>query len=85
MINKLFANFLAKSGYQLIKGKGIKAPSADMDQEFIDLLEKYQEYTMTSSERLYALYKAVEYLCSNDIQGAIVECGVWKEIGRAHV
>jgi hypothetical protein len=33
---------------------------------------------MTSVERIYALYKAVEYLSAARILGDIVECGVWR-------
>lgn len=33
---------------------------------------------MTTRERQYALYKAVEYIVVNQIEGDIVECGVWK-------
>jgi hypothetical protein len=33
---------------------------------------------MTSPERLYALYKAIEYLSAAKIAGDIVECGVWR-------
>ncbi len=33
---------------------------------------------MTSVERLYALYKAVEYLSAAKIEGSFVECGVWR-------
>ncbi|MDZ7771610.1 MAG: TylF/MycF/NovP-related O-methyltransferase [Balneolaceae bacterium] len=33
---------------------------------------------MTSSERIHALVTAIEYLVSNDIEGDIVECGVWR-------
>lgn len=33
---------------------------------------------MTSEERIYALYKAVEYLSAAPIPGDIVECGVWR-------
>ena len=35
-------------------------------------------YTMTTSERIYQLAKAVEYIEKNAIPGAIVECGVWR-------
>lgn len=35
-------------------------------------------FTMTSSERLYALIHAVRYVAEHEIPGAIVECGVWK-------
>jgi hypothetical protein len=33
---------------------------------------------MTSIERIYALYKAVEYLSVAMIAGDLVECGVWR-------
>ena len=33
---------------------------------------------MTSVDRMYALFKAVEYLVRHQIAGDIVECGVWK-------
>lgn len=37
-----------------------------------------QPYTMTSSERIQALYHALEYIKDNNIDGDLVECGVWK-------
>ena len=33
---------------------------------------------MTSPERMFALYKGIEYVVQNKIPGDIVECGVWK-------
>jgi hypothetical protein len=37
-----------------------------------------REMTMTSMERLVSLSRAIDYIARNDIQGNIVECGVWK-------
>lgn len=51
---------------------------ADLDTEFLPILAKCQAATMTSVERLYALYKAVEYLSAAQIEGSFVECGVWR-------
>lgn len=34
--------------------------------------------SMTSLERMHALVQAIEYVCSNHIGGAFVECGVWQ-------
>jgi len=50
----------------------------DMDPPFRRIYEHCREYTMTSPERMYALYKAVEYLQKADIAGDFVECGVWR-------
>jgi Macrocin-O-methyltransferase (TylF). len=44
----------------------------------LDILSAVGSCTMTSSERVVGLVRAVEYLVANAIPGAIVECGVWK-------
>jgi O-methyltransferase len=51
---------------------------ADLDAEFLPILRACQPATMTSVERIYALYKAVEYLSAAQIAGSFVECGVWR-------
>jgi O-methyltransferase len=51
---------------------------SDIEDSFLEIYEKCKNYTMTSIERMYALYKATEYIVRNEIPGDIVECGVWK-------
>lgn len=48
------------------------------EQEFWDIYSLCSPYTMTSVQRLYALYKSVEYVLRNNIKGDFVECGVWR-------
>ncbi len=50
----------------------------DIEEEFKRLWDRIQPYTMTSLERGYALYKGVQYVSRSRIEGAMVECGVWK-------
>jgi O-methyltransferase len=50
----------------------------DFEKEFLPIYSETKDYSMTSPERLYALYKAVEYIVKNNIQGSFVECGVWR-------
>jgi O-methyltransferase len=50
----------------------------DLDPGFAPLHEACRPATMTSVERLYALYKAVEYVVSAGIAGDFAECGVWR-------
>jgi len=50
----------------------------DFDPEFRPLFEKCRSATMTSPERLYALYKSVRHVTHAKIPGAFVECGVWR-------
>jgi hypothetical protein len=76
---------MAKLGAALLKVLGLKRiksvqsnPFPDMEKEFIALAELCMPFTMTSMERLYAVYKSVEYLSKNNTVGDYVECGVWK-------
>ena len=50
----------------------------DFDRRTIEIIRKVQPYTMTSPERIGALCQSVRYLVNHGIEGAIVECGVWK-------
>lgn len=50
----------------------------DLEPEFLELYELCREQTMTSVERMYALYSAVRYVVANGIEGDFVECGVWR-------
>ena len=55
-----------------------KSGTADMDEQFLPIYERCRGYSMTSVERMYALFKAIKYLEGAGIDGDIVECGVWR-------
>ena len=55
-----------------------KTGTADMDPAFLPIYERCRGYTMTSVERMYALFTAIKYLEEAGIDGDIVECGVWR-------
>jgi hypothetical protein len=73
----IFSGILNKIGYKIIKIKK-ENPFSDMEKDFLDLAEKCFPFTMTSVERLYSVYKSIEYTLKNQIPGDYVECGVWK-------
>ena len=50
----------------------------DMEPEFLALYERCRTETMTSIERMYALWNALRYIVRNRLDGDIVECGVWR-------
>ncbi|BDA83948.1 hypothetical protein Sa4125_14900 [Aureimonas sp. SA4125] len=51
---------------------------ADMDEAFPPIYTRCRSYSMTSPDRMYSLFKAVEYIEKAGIPGDIVECGVWR-------
>lgn len=48
------------------------------DAAFAAAWMQAKPFTMTSPERGYALWRAVEHLGRNNIEGALVECGAWR-------
>lgn len=74
-INRNVNNVLKKMGVHLKR-----FPERDLitDQKFIEIYNKCKPFTMTSVEKMYALYSAVNYLNRSGVAGDIVECGVWK-------
>ena len=50
----------------------------DLEPEFLELDALCRDATMTSLERMYALYAATRYIVDNALPGDFVECGVWR-------
>lgn len=51
---------------------------ADLSDEDKSLVRAVKPYTMTSAEAVVALADAVRHVVGSDIEGDIVECGVWR-------
>ncbi|NPA44138.1 MAG: macrocin O-methyltransferase [Chlorobi bacterium] len=76
-MKKIILRFIKRLGYKVQKINSVEF-FPDMEDDFFKLAEKCKPFTMTSTERLYSLYKSVEYSIKNKIDGDYVECGVWK-------
>ena len=50
----------------------------DFDAEAIATIEAVTPYTMIGRERLFALITGIRHIAKHKIQGAVVECGVWR-------
>jgi hypothetical protein len=50
----------------------------DMEPAFVELYERCRPFTMTSLERMYGLWQAVNHIHRHRIPGDIIECGVWR-------
>lgn len=46
--------------------------------EHLKIMDACSKYTMTSRSRQWALIQSIEWIANNNIEGDIVECGVWK-------
>jgi hypothetical protein len=66
---------LGRFGYHFVK---IDVDTDALEEEERALVKEVRPYTMTSVERIIALRDAVLYVDRCDVQGAIVECGVWR-------
>lgn len=79
----LNARMIGGSAQKLLNFFGLRVvkksdPVMDGDLEFQRIHDACKKYTMTSRERMYALYQAVRYVIKYDIPGDFVECGVWR-------
>lgn len=74
----------ANAARRMIRSMGIdvvRYPAslpADTPADVREICRKVAPYTMTSPQRVLALCDAVRYVHESRIEGAIVECGVWK-------
>jgi hypothetical protein len=68
-----------KYDYQLLMEYQAKLVAfKDREPTFYALYERVKSCTMTSVEKLYAIYKATEYVLKAGVPGDMVECGVWR-------
>jgi glycosyltransferase involved in cell wall biosynthesis len=71
-----------RTGFQLARAPSTTAPERShpdlAEPGFSALCRRCGPFTMTSIERMYALYQAVGHVDRAGIPGDIVECGVWR-------
>ncbi len=70
-----------KFGYELKKPNELIDKDGfpiDLGKEFREMYAKAKPYTLTSIERMFSAYNAVEYVVNANVPGDIVECGVWR-------
>ena len=70
-----------RAGYDIVRHPAapvVPAWPEDVDPAARPVIEAVRPYTLTSPERVFALWQAVRYVAAADIPGAIVECGVWR-------
>jgi O-methyltransferase len=92
MLKRLIRKSLNVIGYDIIKKAESKTDAVDNlypdyrtvitdmeeDHTFFKIYQMCKDYTMTTIEASYSIYKSIEYLLHNNVQGDFVECGVWR-------
>ena len=68
-------NVVRRMGFDVVR---YHALPRDLDPEIARIVQSVREYTMTSTQRVAALCEAVKYVVDAQIEGDIVECGVWR-------
>jgi O-methyltransferase len=80
-IRTRFTSALTRAGYELRRTPDpsrLPATHPDMEPEFAGVLAQCAPYSMTSVERMYALWQGVRHVVDHGIEGDVVECGVWR-------
>src|SRR5215207_1701455 len=78
MLSHFIRRVLARRGWELRRRSPEERYADLLEPEFIALYERCAPATMTSIERMYALYQAVRHVHAAAIPGDLVECGVWR-------
>lgn len=65
-------------GLEITRHRSEEHYPPDVPPVFVETYKKVRPYTMTSPERIFSLCEAVKYVQDKNIEGDIVECGVWK-------
>ena len=61
-----------------IRDRSPAIPALDLSPEDRAIIAQVSPYTMTGEARLESLLAATSYITRSGIEGAIVECGVWR-------
>jgi O-methyltransferase len=72
---------LARAGYafERVPAAGrLHRTHPDLEPEFASLYKRCSPFTMTSVERMYALWQSVGHVVRGGVAGDLVECGVWR-------
>lgn len=78
MIKELIHNIVKKFGYEIIAFNKDGIPKDMADDTFRRIYNRCREYSICSVAAMFALYKSIEYIVKNNIEGDFVECGVYR-------
>jgi hypothetical protein len=78
-IKKAVHGVVRPMGFDIVRyDLNVRFPPPDFEPHHISIIDAVKNHTMTSPERIFTLIEAVHYITRRNIQGSIVECGVWR-------
>jgi hypothetical protein len=80
-VKRLLGGALARAGIAVTRVPAagrLERTHPDLEPAFGLVHGRCAPFTMTSVERMYALWQAVRHVHARGIPGAVVECGVWR-------
>jgi O-methyltransferase len=80
-MRRIVDGVLAKRGYAIapaLDPDDAQRTHPDVEDAFADAYRRCAPFTMTSVERMYALWQAVGHIERSGVAGDVVECGVWR-------
>jgi len=80
-LSKISASFLEveyRNNIRTSRGNFKNEFPSDFSSNEIEIIRAAKGKTMTSHERMLAFINAVDHIENNNIEGDLVECGVWK-------
>jgi O-methyltransferase len=72
MIKAGIQRLLNSMGFDLVRN------ATNFSQHELQTMQKVKSLTATSKGRMVGLMDAVKYVVANKIDGAFIECGVWR-------
>ena len=75
---KSIRNLGRRLGVEISRSDGRGPYPSDFSQLGQDICRTVEPYTMTPPVKVNALVEAVQYVVKSEVNGAFVECGVWK-------
>ena len=72
---------LSRLGYRIEpvpRAGRLERSHPDLDAAFAAVHARCAPFTMTTVERMYALWQGVRHVCRRGVRGDLVECGVWR-------
>lgn len=77
-MRRIFNKIINQFGYKIVEINQSFQSDIRNDKDFMSIYLQCKNYSMTSIERMYSLYNAIEYISKNKILGDVVESGVWR-------